>query len=272
MISLPNKNERTIADWVELHVALRQESIAQAEVLSVIEGAFGDEPDETMAAGVWQELETRATYYFPCPYDVDGLAILPRLPLSGLASVSYKICLVLSLYGSHSREVQDFFEEICNQAINKYVGGNSQIFAWRDGNIAGKMRVLAEQMNEMLGRKPLPTDKDCGVDVVSWRPFPDRRSGQLILLTQCASGHNWATKRSIPIQRWNQYFHWAVNPTPAFAIPAMVSQVTWHDKNCDDGLFFDRARLINLLDGQNSAELEQGLNGWLAEWLEENDN
>jgi hypothetical protein len=270
MISLPNKSEATIADWVELHLAVGQEGISQAEVLSVVESSFGEEPDDAVAAGVWQELEIRATYLSPKPYEIRGLAVFPNL-LTPFAGVAYKICLILSIFGSSERKMQDYFEEICCHAINEYIGGISEIFAWRDGNVADKMSALAVRMNEVRGRDPLGADKDCGVDVVSWKPFVDGRSGQMILLTQCASGQNWIGKRPVPQKRWVQYFHWAVNPTVAFAIADFVSPTKWLDQNCELGLFFDRVRLVNLLNDKQNGELEAKLTEWLASWLNDND-
>jgi hypothetical protein len=271
MIPLPNKSETTIADWVELYLVVNQEGISQAAVLAALEDAFGEEPNETVAAGVWQELEVRSTYFSPKPYEINGLAVAPN-PLNPFAENAYKICLILSLFGSTERTVQDYFEEICCHAINEYIGGISEIFAWRDGDVGDKMSALALRMNEMRGRDPLATDKDCGVDVVSWKPFVDQRSGQTILLTQCASGHNWVGKRPVPEKRWTQYFHWAVDPRIAFAIADFVSPTKWLDQNRELGLFFDRVRLINLLDGKQNAELEEKLTEWFAGWLNDNDS
>jgi hypothetical protein len=113
--------------------------------------------------------------------------------------------------------------------------------------------------------------------IISWRPFAepevsDRRSGQWVLLTQCASGHNWPQKTSeLPIGSWVQYIHWATDPSVGFAVPCVVHDSVWHDITREvKGLIFDRVRLVNHLpNGVVNTELRAELEKWVGEQIEE---
>ncbi len=119
--------------------------------------------------------------------------------------------------------------------------------------------------------------KDRGVDIISWKPFPEpdfdsRRSGQLVVLLQCAAGHDWRNKtRELPYASWTQYVHWATDPMRAFAVACFIGEDAWHDVAREvDGLVFDRVRLINhLLKGVRDTELRTALQTWRSEQIEE---
>jgi hypothetical protein len=160
------------------------------------------------------------------------------------------------------------FERITRCAVEHYLGGAATIFGWDGtGDIGARVEHLANTLGEQFAIAPRARYKDRGVDVVGWRSF-DKRSGQLVLLTQCAAGFNWISKSAVPHRAWEQYIHWAAQPNLALAIPSIVPADDWHDRCLDLGVLFDRARLMNLIaNGCDDTKLEKELSGWIDEQL-----
>ena len=90
------------------------------------------------------------------------------------------------------------------------------------------------------------SDKDAGLDLLCYRPFPDNRAGFPVYLMQCASGQNWTQKVKEPdIDFWNKLIEFVVRPQRAFAIPFALSDGDFR-RQCVrvQGLFLDRYRLL----------------------------
>lgn len=271
MFELPDPESREIvADWIELQLTLGNERMSRDEVSAAIEATSGDEPSDVLLSDVWRELERRQQLYIVPLFAVEGFGIEPLSVSGALTKVSYQTCLLLSLYGVHDRKVPDLFERLTSCAVERYLFGKAKVWGWRGGvPIGERMRQLATDLNENFSEPPPSHFKDRGVDVIGWKPFPDSRSGQIVVLTQCAAGHNWRDKVPVPLERWCQHIHWANKPTIAFAVPCVVSPVDWHEKSVELGFFFDRARLINLIDETCSdADLERDLLEWIEEQIE----
>ena len=89
-------------------------------------------------------------------------------------------------------------------------------------------------------------DKEAGLDLLCYRPFPDNRAGFPVYLMQCASGQNWMEKLYEPdINVWQKLIEFVVRPQKAFAIPFALSENDFR-KQCVviQGLFLDRYRLL----------------------------
>jgi hypothetical protein len=143
--------------------------------------------------------------------------------------------------------------------------------------IGSRVQQVSELLRERLVEAPQSRYKDRGVDIISWKPFaePDyanRRSGQLVVLSQCASGHDWRKKTTeLPMGSWKQYLHWAADPMSAFAVPCVIKDDLWHDVAREvNGLVFDRVRLVNQLpQGVQDSGLRAALEAWHTEQIEE---
>jgi len=271
MIELPDPESREkIADWVELQLTFGNEIMSRDEVSAAIEATSGSEPSDVLLSDIWRELERRQQLYNSSLYEVNGFSI-ESLSAAGQAITiaAYQTCLFLSLFGVHEQKSPMLFERLSCCAVEHYLIGKAKVWGWRGGiPIAERMEQLASDLNEHFSEPPPAHFKDRGVDVVGWKPFLDSRSGQLVVLTQCAAGHNWREKPPIPIGRWCQYIHWAARPICAFAVPCVVSPMDWREKSPDLGFFFDRARLINLIDETcNDNDLENDLREWINEQI-----
>lgn len=281
MIELPDPTSvRRVADWVELNVSVSRERISKALVSSTIESLTGTEPAETFTSDVWRELEYRHQLYREPPFDISEDTIEARSDVD--ASNEYLACLLLSLFGVRgvTRNPAKLFERITSKAVEMYLSGRAVVFGWpsppesdsadEESQIARKIKKVAEDLGERFAESPPARFNDRGVDVIGWIPFLDRRSSQLVLLVQCYAGQDVTGKVSVPLASWYQYIHWACNPIRGFAVPRVMRPIDWHEASTDQGLLFDRPRIMSLIPRDTyDPELAEELTVWVKEQLTE---
>jgi hypothetical protein len=109
--------------------------------------------------------------------------------------------------------------------------------------------------------------KDDALDILTWRPFTDRRPGQVIILVQCAAGAYWEAKASElfgNLRVWQDYIDFAVTPVPAFAFPFVcLDSLQWKRLARQGGLLLDRLRISSL---SSDKPLDQSLQKKLLDW------
>jgi hypothetical protein len=278
MFNLPRDERASVADWVELELALNDEieTLSKATVSSVIEGQTGNAADEALLTDVWRLLERRSQLYDLSPFSVKGnlVARVAEVPITE----TYLACLFFSLYGVRTnRSDPKILERIAAICIAEYLGGHSYVFGWppiKDvpTQIPERIEALAAQMRERVAEYPAAKYKDRGVDVVSWKPFKtegggDHRPGQIAILSQCAAGQDWAKKKGdVPLDAWKQYIHWANAPVRGFVVPGVIQDENWHDTSVDCGVVFDRARICNNMpDPFPDADLLASIRTWVED-------
>lgn len=271
MIELPKPNSyAAVADWIELHISLESEELSKSALSSSIEATTGEEPQQIFIDDVWQELSFRERLYSRSPFEVHDETIERSFDSS--TNVAYLTCLILSLFGiqEYDAYAPTLFERIVCQATKRYLKGRAFVIGWPSGqtgqaSIKRKVMIIAGRLGERFAEAPPSRFKDRGVDIVSWKPFRELRSGQVVLLLQCAAGQNWKNKAPVPLTAWNQYIHWGCNPIAGFAIPSIISRTDWHEISLEKGIMFDRVRLYNLLlIGAGDLGLEEDLNAWIT--------
>jgi hypothetical protein len=282
MLSLPAPTSHNlVADWVELTTAVNDRSISRSVVAREVEASAGKAPEESFISDVWSHLRSRYGLYNPARFTVDDATVTPvNNPRS---QAEYLTCLLLSLYGVHDNGPAKLFERLTCAAITQIWPGQAMVFGWpfqkKPGNkprektmLERFIRALAKDTNERFGDKPSSRFKDRGVDVIAWIPFSDGRSGQIVILLQCAAGHNWTAKLPVPLDAWNQYIHWAHTPVKGFAVPCVIADRIWHDTSVDKGILLDRVRIVNSVsDGVRDRSLAAELNTWANAQLKNND-
>lgn len=285
MIEIPDPDSVTkVADWVELNISVANNSLSKAAVASALERVLGNEPPETFIASVWRELERRQHLYSSSLFCVEDRTVKPE---TNEQPPEYLACLLLSLFGiqGDTRLPAKLFERLTCEAVRYYLSGHAAVFGWpfdpedredeqEESQIKRKIRKLADDLGERFIEAPLsPFKKDRGIDVVGWMPFREKRSGQVVILLQCAAGHNWKIKRPVPLDAWREYIHWGCSPIIAFAVPCIVNERDWHDTSKDNGILFDRVRIVNLLsEGIRDQTLNQDLNTWVRQQLVASEN
>ena len=267
-----------VADWVELIISIKGNGVSKATVASAIEGATGEEPSEALLASIWRALDYRQQLYSRPFFKLEDRTVEPQS--ESQPPCEYLACLLLSLFGvqGDTQLAAKLFERLTCEAIGRYLSGSGVVFGWpsdKDGTenegeskIKRKIEKVANELKERFCEAPPARFNDRGLDVIGWIPFSDERSGQVVVLLQCAAGHNWRDKLSVPIDAWLQYVHWACNPLRAFAVPCVVDERDWHEMSKDKGILFDRVRILNLLsDGIGDQILDNELHSWVTNQL-----
>lgn len=170
------------------------------------------------------------------------------------------------------------FEELLTQATNAYLkdGQAVRFGLGADGTRGGGLPVslpaavddLAQRMHETAGDNPLGKSGDYGGDAIAWRPFGDRRAGQLVLIAQgTISQEAWLTKQ-VP-RRW-QDGRGRVIKLLAYPVPAvgfvesmsLYSSTFWNGAEFNS-IPFDRLRIVSLLtDDEIEAGTLEGMKSW----------
>jgi hypothetical protein len=284
MLTLDNADDsERVADWVELELSLGEPSFSRAAVTSIVRDASGSEPAESFASDVWRHLRSRRARYLTPFFEIAGdLAIRNENVVEG--RLEYDVCLLFSLYGASNATGSEpkLFERMFAEAIARHIGGPAFVFGWPvlpdvQTAIAARVQQVCELLRERFAEAPAQRYKDRGVDIICWKPFmePDdasRRSSQVVILSQCAAGHDWRKKTTeLPLGSWMQYIHWAADPMKAFAVPCVIGEDLWHDIAREvEGLIFDRVRIINhLTQGVHDADLRGALETWHTEQIQE---
>ncbi len=282
MFQLPDaQSPVVVADWVELEIAAGEPSLSKTKVASIIESVAGHEPSEELLSDVWRHAEERQARYSREFFRCEGDLVVRALDEA--APAEYVACLLFSLYGVDDdyRTDPKIFERLSAEAIGNYLRGKVFVFGWPvlhdvQADIELRVRDVAARMRERFVEAPAERYKDRGVDVIAWSPFVehstgDHRSGQIVILVQCAAGKNWRGKTGqLPFNSWTQYLHWAADPATGFAVPSVVPAEMWHDICREAGLLFDRIRIVNLLcDGLKDAELKTEIDAWVAQQIDE---
>jgi len=284
MLTLDDADDsERVADWIELELSLGEVSFSRSRVNAIIRDASGDEPSEADISDIWRHLRRRGGLYSPQFFEIQGDVVARRDDVVE-GRLEYEVCLFFSLYGASAQAGANpkLFERMSAEAIGHHINGPVFVFGWPvlpdvQTAIAARVQQAAELLRERFVEAPAARYKDRGVDIISWLPFaePDhanRRSGQLVVLSQCAAGHDWRAKtHELPMASWIQYIHWASDPIPGFAVPCVITDDIWHDVTREvKGLVFDRVRLIrHLPQGVSSPDLKSDLETWRGEQIEE---
>jgi hypothetical protein len=115
-----------------------------------------------------------------------------------------------------------------------------------------------------------PYNKDGGVDVVAWRPFPDGRSGFPVVLVQCTLERDYGHKAGDVDRRvWAGWLALDVDPTTALAVPDVVASGEEWNQLAARTVILDRVRLSALIDDRVTTELLEPAFNWAEKVLTE---
>lgn len=221
----------------------------------------GGETIEPIAEAAFEEIEDRSV---ACagryPFHLNGSL------LQGTTRVRdslYVFLLLLSRYGKDAGpeglNVPQLFEEVAELAIGNCLGGpRNEVSTYQFGfprrlNPAGfraALDDLCQRMGEGGSSKNRPTrkdQKDASLDLIAWRPFPDRRRGLVMAWGQCATGADWREKLT-DLQPEDWASAWmaerpAVVPLRSFFVPHRVDREHWDVSAIAGGVLFDRCRI-----------------------------
>lgn len=264
-----------LADWLELTALETDDGDASAGDL---ERALNIQTTGDLAdtlAQVFDEIHLRqraaADAY---PFDTNGtvVALRDRFPVE---PAPYLFCLLLSYCGWKKTRGAKFdpwllFEHLSCVAARRYVDGEAILFGTSSRQGRGARNVFQTQVNRLTtelcegeGYKQLPGVRiqDGRLDLVAWKPFPDRRGSQLLLFGQCAAGANWDGAKLSELQPQEGFWaNWmldaAVSPLiRSYFVPHRIPDIGYWKRNARlGGVLFDRCRVALHSAGDSSRD------------------
>lgn len=246
-----------VADWVELMIASGELSVSREEVIS----ALGSE--ELNVEDVWRELEKRVKLYRDIsPFRIDSAVIetcLDALPED--QKNVYLMFMLLAYYGNdfESDRSGELFELVSVEAIRSYISGEAERVS-----SPSDFEPIVDRMCEGPYNSPPAPFQDGGIDAISWKPFGDGRSSQIILLVQCAAGYNWKLKLGdVSAEAWMRHLNSSFLPTRGFTLPHAITRIE-ELKECSShaGILMDRPRLMWFLPKQLASDLASQIKEW----------
>jgi len=260
MIELPMEPDAVSgADWLELScLADHPTPISRSVIVTYLE-RLGFEY-ELLSTDIFRHVEWRASVLPSYPIHIDKSRIRSKCKYTD--ALQYVFPLLLSTHDlypdttvSNWTHVGGLFELFCTASLRQLIGnavliGNKEYSEFAtdfDECLIEVCRIL----NERKGPKhPKSVDfKDAGVDVIAWKNL-DKRTGQIVVLAQCASGKNWRKKGGDIITKlWRELVFWTVDPIKALAFPyafdfdSPQAKIEWSFYAYDSGLLLDRLRL-----------------------------
>jgi hypothetical protein len=233
------------------------------EVLETLSGAVADE--------VHRRADMMGNAY---PFAISDGALEYAQSKTGV----YEFCLAAS--SNPTGEAQGYprasavFEYIARDVIAVHIGGGqgfrtgAPVYASeaRGSTTKETFAALHAQCGEFrwnpnpnFPNEPSHVDlKDAGLDVVVWKPWPDRRNAHLFVLGQCACGKNdvgISKARELSLVRLNNWLRPVsyAHPVRAFlAAHHIPNSMQLYELSGEGGIVFDRARIA--LIAENAVE------------------
>ena len=290
-VNVHNSNLVFFCDWLEANALFFEDRLSFSDVIDrLIEGELYDSQDfawEFIGNSI-AELRNRALHLqraYP-------IAVTDRHLKSRNDGVThpYLFCLLVSLLPFYSPLMKSIGPDRNDQAVLLEQLAElslAKLFpSWsvrRTGWSRMSNRTLPTIAQELAGLIDSSTGdlqtyanaraKDCGLDVVTYRPFADGRGGYPCMLLQCASGHtDWRGKRKEPdIELWRKLVNFDNPPVRGFVIPfAIDDRAMRQSTTIVTGLVVDRIRL--LMPGRDGErwvpqELERQIDKWIKPLL-----
>jgi len=271
-IDIPDPEDvGVVADWIELNVSYEQQPISKSAISSILQGSSGNEPTDSFISSIWDELEQREILYgnHP-PFIVVSLEVIPNLEWED--NPEYLMCLILSLTGNPSNPTPTgkLFERITREAAKNYITGNAIVFGHPTPySIADICHLTKEKF-----KSELPANyKDRGLDVLAWKPFRDSRSNQIIIMMQCAGGHNWISKTGdVVLRAWTEkYITFGCKPIRGFStVVVITNKERFEEISFEADLLFDRPRIyVNTMGFEIEGDLRFEILTWCNERIKE---
>jgi hypothetical protein len=210
-------------------------------------------PPDQRSEDTWRELEMRSALCGQNWCLSLGSVLRPRRSAPKRHLLLHYFCCALSLGESIDQTGRTLFE-YCVADVAEAISRTASI---RIGFPRGAdmpvplneaVALYCGRSRELLHANPMPaTDKDLGLDVVTWLGFSDGRGGYLHFLGQCATGADWKEKLvDLSLPKWRDHMNWAVEPVRFVALPRVVSGQELRRVSLQGGLVIDRPRILEL--------------------------
>lgn len=156
------------------------------------------------------------------------------------------------------KDTDALFDQLVLDALKLYIGHGGRGIRFgapassqRPRNFQSAIAWLAREMNLTLGAgRARRVGGDGGLDVIVWRPFLDKRSGYLVIMSQCTVQREWFDKaKDLTDDVWRGWIDLGKGPHLALSIPFVISAAfeKWDMLRRTVHTVLDRLRLCELL-------------------------
>lgn len=296
--SLPSSEAyiHELADFIEL-MSWNNGTASQREVLAYLgrlddnehnEGCDDDEDSNAeLLDQVMEELSCRVSYCGPTGYpfvlEHSGTVLRHKVDDKTEKAIVYRYLLLSTRMNMKDDRLHNgidgttLLEEIAETILRNYVG-NSRARSFVFGTASTTLKTFQSKVDELCksvkeggSYRNIDEDevkaKDGKLDTVTWVPFSDGRSGQIIIFGQCKTGSNWESQitQLQPkdfIKKWIQD-PFLVDPVRVFCLSESIHRKYWKSICIDGGIVLDRCRLVDFchsLDAKVIKKLERWVN------------
>jgi len=262
-VDLDLKGRDQVADWIEcVLLAGEHGHLGVGQLQSVADSNFSIE--EAQVALAVEAMKRRARWIGDAyPFEIgDGYVKLhaeaAKSPYASMLMMTpwspADQCLDTSTEEFQTMAV--WFERLTARSVEALMGPESKSLRFgypgelgRPSNFQEAIVWLAERLQVEPGEdyKP-PQRNDGGADVIGWRPFPDQRSGMLLLLVQCTLQRELMSKTAdIKIAHWQGWLKLRTPPISVLAIPGNVTGFEKWEELASQATVLDRTRIAGLI-------------------------
>jgi len=275
-----------LCDWIETSVMLHDEELSMANVIDTLleEERYEDSNFASeIVEDAWCEVTRRASLCDgSCGLEIDGNWI--RRIGKWETKAEHIFCLLLSLapqydwwykqFGSDYAVQGELFELLTESSLRTFAPDwHVYLTGWSRTNTAGYHDLLKSIAGIIHGditdleSRTTGYENDMGLDMLYYRPFPDKRAGFPYFMIQCASGKNWGNKVNEPdLAVWSDTVRPPTPPMRGFAVPFCYSDKLFRNTCVRvTGLLLDRCRLLGA-GGINQNWLPQPVADGIVDW------
>lgn len=286
MLDVTPAGNEEIADWLEIAIIASGQKGNTNHKLEEWARSFCGLAEHQVASAL-KVIERRSTILKEkYPFEINDYAVVfhndrVNCGYTYLLAISRPSYVATWQNPSPTQEDSDLFEDFVASALMVYLGSNSNAlaFGWpsklgRPQEFHNAVVWLAEKMGIEPGSafRP-PRRKDGGVDVVAWKGFGDKRSGFPIYLVQCTLQRDFLSKsRDIDLRLWAGWLEMDRDPLAILAVPKTISPGELWNEISANAIVFDRIRLTEYSNFNNSSTVETYLKKIVSKWQFEGAN
>lgn len=288
-VNTSNVRKNYLADWLEAIVLFDKGFVTKNEVVDILIeyqvcSDDGQDLAHSIASQGWDEVRLRKD----CGGIPASLSISMNRLEDGAQWASQPLrsfFLLLSIarifpdwsagYVDHVTQ-GNLFEEVVEVICPALLPGWSVFRAgWSPTNTKNPHDIIRELCDRIHVSGATDADEwlaphanDAGLDIVCYRPFPDRREATPVYFFQCASGKNWREKVTTPnAELWQKVMNSAVRPGTAIATPFVIDELELKMASLvGQAVVFDRLRMLDAAAAQN-INLPNPLQDRLVDWM-----
>jgi hypothetical protein len=236
---------------------------------------------ETLSGQVAEEIERRKLIQGGSyPFEIVSNSLVYKKSTTGV----YEFCLAAAFNPTGNAQpdvsVSAMFEYVARDALKGFFGPNTEAFrvGWPAYSFESRGSRPKEFIEALHARchefkwnpredHPIDPDpkflKDIGLDVVAWKPWPDKRLAQFFALAQCACGKSDLDGKSLDIciERLNLWLRPVSHAKPVkcfFAAHHIPNDIHLYDFSGTAGIVFDRARISALAEANAVIFMDSG--------------